>query len=194
MSISVFFTLMKANRALVVVDLNNDFMPGGKLAVKDADQVIAVINDLAANAGYGYVVATQDWHPADHCSFETWPPHCVAGTPGAEFHPLFEMGNVHALIRKGFDAKVDSYSGFYNERGETNGLAELLKARGIDAVDVVGVATDYCVKATAIEAATVAGLKTRVLLKGCRGVGLTEQDIPDAIEAMRAAGVEVVDE
>lgn len=188
----VNYTLMKAKRALIVVDLNNDFMPGGQLAVKGADEVLPVINDLAANGGYHYVVATQDWHPANHTSFETWPAHCVAGTPGADFHPLFEMGNVHALIRKGFDATVDSYSGFYNERGETNGLAELLKARGIAEVDVVGVATDYCVKATAIEAATAAGLKTRVLLNGCRGVGIHEEDIPNAIEAMRTAGVEVI--
>jgi nicotinamidase/pyrazinamidase len=183
---------MNPKTALIVVDLNNDFMPGGELAVKDADLLIPVINELAANGGYDYVVATQDWHPANHCSFNTWPPHCVAGTPGAEFHPKFEMANVHALIRKGFDADADSYSGFYNERGETNGLAELLKARGIEMVDVVGVATDYCVKATAMEAATVAGLKTRVLLQACRGVGLKEDDVPNAIRALKDAGVEIV--
>lgn len=185
---------MKNAKALIIVDLNNDFMPGGALAVKDADQVVGVINELAANGNYAYVVATQDWHPADHASFATWPPHCVAGTPGAEFHPLFNMGNVHALIRKGFDPEVDSYSGFYNERGETNGLAEMLKVRGIKQVDVVGIATDYCVKATAIEAATIACLKTRILLKGCRGVGLEPEDIPNAIDAMRQAGVKIIED
>ena len=184
---------MNTKTALIVVDLNNDFMPGGALAVNEADQVIGPINELAKNGNYAYVVATQDWHPTDHASFDTWPPHCVAGTPGAEFHPDFETGNVHALVRKGFDPTVDSYSGFYNERGETNGLAEMLKARGIEAVDVVGVATDYCVKATAIEAATIAKLKTRVLLQACRGVGIKPDDIPNAIEAMRNAGVEIVE-
>ncbi len=182
------------NRALIIVDLNNDFMPGGALAVPEADQVIPIINDLAANGNYAYVVATQDWHPLNHSSFATWPLHCVAGSPGAEFHPLFDQGKVHAIVRKGFDTDVDSYSGFYNERGETNGLAELLKARGITRVDVVGLATDYCVKATAIEAATLAALDTRVLLPACRGVGLTPEDVPRAIEAMREAGVEVMEE
>lgn len=184
---------METKKALVVVDLNNDFMPGGRLAVKGGDEVIPVINELAAAPEYAFVVATQDWHPAGHSSFETWPEHCVAGSEGAEFHPLFDMSNVHALIRKGFDENLDSYSGFYNERGETNGLAELLNARGIDAVDVVGIATDYCVKATAIEAATSAGLRTRVLLRACRGVGLKDEDVPNAITAMKEAGVDVLD-
>ena len=184
---------MNNKKALIVVDLNNDFMPGGALAVNGADAVIEGINQLAASGSYAYVIATQDWHPADHSSFKTWPAHCVAGTPGAELHPLFNMANVHALIRKGFDREVDSYSGFYNEHGETNGLAEMINARGIGEVDVVGVATDYCVKATAIEAATLAKLKTRVLLNECRGVELNPGDIENALNAMRAAGVEVVE-
>jgi nicotinamidase/pyrazinamidase len=181
-------------KALIIVDLNNDFMPGGALAVKEADQVIAIINDLAQNDIYDFVVATQDWHPANHSSFQTWPQHCVAGTPGAELHPLFDTSNVHALFRKGYDPEIDSYSGFYNEKGETNGLAEMLKARNIENVDVVGIATDYCVKATAIEAATIAGLNTRVLLRACRGVGINKNDVPNAILAMEEAGVNIIEQ
>lgn len=183
---------MNTNRALIIVDLNNDFMPGGSLAVQGGEDVIEPINQLAASGAYAYVVATQDWHPENHASFATWPPHCIAGTPGADYHPLFNMANVHAVIRKGFDHDVDSYSGFYNERGETNGLAELLKARGITEVDIVGLAIDYCVKATAIEAVSNAGLAARVLLPACRGVGLREDDIPSALAAMRDAGVHLV--
>ncbi|WP_309399657.1 nicotinamidase [Cerasicoccus maritimus] len=184
---------MKNTTALIIVDLNNDFMPGGALGAEGADAVLPVINELAAGDAYGLVVATQDWHPEEHVSFDQWPPHCVAGTPGAELHPHLDDANIDVIIRKGFDAHADSYSGFYNEHGETNGLAELLRARRIEAVDIVGIATDYCVKATAIDAATKAGFRTRVLLNGCRGVGLEPNHIPDAIAAMRAAGVEVVD-
>lgn len=183
---------MKTKRALIIVDLNNDFMPGGALAVADGDQVIDVINQLMRNEDYDYIVATQDWHPEDHVSFEQWPPHCVAGTTGADYHPQLEMARVHALIRKGFDPHADSYSGFYNEKGETNGLAELLMARGITAVDIVGLAIDYCVRATAIEAATRVGLAARVRLNACRGVGLKPDDIPNALNDMRQAGVELV--
>jgi nicotinamidase/pyrazinamidase len=183
---------MNQKTALIVVDLNNDFMPGGALAVESADEVLAPINRLAENGGYDYIVATQDWHPPDHNSFKTWPVHCVAGTVGADFHPLFKMEFAHALVRKGFRSDRDSYSGFYDERGDSNGLAELLHARRITHVDVVGIATDYCVKATAIEAAKRAGFRTRVLLFACRGVGLNPQDIPGAIEEIRAAGVEIV--
>lgn len=183
---------MNTATALIIVDLNNDFMPGGALGVAEADQVIQPINELAASGNYQQIIATQDWHPANHTSFQIWPPHCVAGTPGAELHPALDTSKIDVLIRKGFDPAVDSYSGFYNSEGQTNGLAEILHARGIQAVDIVGIATDYCVKATAIEAATKAHLKTRVLLKACRGVSIQAQDIPNAIQEMQAAGVEVI--
>ncbi|MDQ8207880.1 nicotinamidase [Coraliomargarita sp. SDUM461003] len=184
---------MEAKTALIIVDLNNDFLPGGALGVAGGDVILPVINKLAGGGDYAIVVATQDWHLGDHVSFETWPAHCVAGTFGAELHADLNQANVHAVIRKGFDQDVDSYSGFYDERGATNGLAELLKARGIECVDIVGIATDYCVKATAIDAVLRAGLKARVLLEACRGVGVHPGDIDQAIEAMRTAGVEIVD-
>lgn len=182
---------MKNKTALIIVDLNNDFMPGGALGVAGGHEVMPLINTLMWEGGYAYVVATQDWHVGDHPSFAQWPAHCVAGTAGAELHADLDQGAIHAVIRKGFDVDVDSYSGFYNETGASNGLAELLKARAITDVAVVGIATDYCVKATAIDAVQRAGLRTRVLLDACRGVEVNIGDIEVAIEAMRAAGVVV---
>ncbi len=183
---------MPFRSALIIVDLNNDFMPGGALAVKGADEILGLINPLAAEGKYNYVVATQDWHPKDHISFKNWPVHCVAETRGAEFHPSFDTKNVHAVIKKGFTKNADSYSGFYDEQGRSNGLAELLITNHIDEVDIVGIATDYCVRATAIEAVQKAGFKTRVLLHACRGVGLKPDDIPNSIEEMKKAGVAIV--
>lgn len=178
-------------RGLIVVDLNLDFMSGGALAVTGAEAVIGPINRLAASSDYGVVVATQDWHPADHCSFETWPPHCVAGTPGAELHPLVDTAPVAAIIRKGYSQDRDSYSGFADEEGHTNGLGEFLHGQGMRAVDVVGLATDYCVRATAIDAAK-AGFRTRVILEACRGVEAGKGDVDRALADMKAAGVELV--
>jgi len=185
--------MMNAKKALIIVDMNNDFLPGGALGVAGGDQILSVINQLAAAGEYAVVIATQDWHPDAHVSFGTWPVHCVAGTFGAELHPQLNQANVDALIRKGFDADADSYSGFYNERGASNGLAEILQTRGIEKVDIVGIATDYCVQATAIDAVQRAGLKARVLLKACRGVELNKGDTKNAIDTMRAAGVEIVE-
>lgn len=181
----------KNKTALIIVDLNNDFMPGGALGVAGGHEVVPIINDLIRDGGYAAVVATQDWHVGEHPSFKQWPAHCVAGTAGAELHADLDQAAIHAVIRKGFDTDVDSYSGFYNEKGESNGLAELLTARGIANVDIVGIATDYCVKATAIDAVTQAGLKARVLLNACRGVEVNPGDIEAAVLAMEAAGVVV---
>jgi len=183
---------MNTRRALIIVDLNNDFFPGGALAVGNAPEVLQPINELAASGEYHLVVATQDWHPNEHASFGKWPPHCVAGAPGAELHPFLDQTNVDGIIRKGFDQDIDSYSAFYNDRGETNGLAELLKARGVNAVDIAGLATDYCVRGAAIDAAQKAGFQTRVLLRACRGVNLNEGDVDQALADMREAGVELV--
>jgi len=189
-ALSVNITLMKA---LIVVDLNRDFFPGGALAVTDADTILPVVNSLIADDQYGVVAATQDWHPAGHCSFEQWPDHCVAGTPGAELHPEVDREKVDVLIRKGFESHCDSYSGFYDALGRSNGLEEILKARRVAAVDIVGLATDYCVKATAIDAVRQAGFRTRVLLPGCRGVDLEPGDIGRALNTMDKAGVELVE-
>lgn len=184
---------MKPKKALIVVDLNNDFMPGGALPVEGGDAIIEPINELMASGQYDLVIETQDWHPDGHASFGQWPPHCVAGTLGAELHPQVDHTRADAIFRKGFDPDADSYSGFYNDRGESNGLAEMIQARGVEAVDVVGLATDFCVKHTALDAAKL-GLKTRVLLHACRGVNLEPGDLDEALNQMGEAGVVLVEE
>jgi nicotinamidase/pyrazinamidase len=209
---------MKTNtrKALVVVDVQRDFMTGGALAVPlpgeglpAPEGILPVINELMALGGYDRIVLTQDFHPAEHCSFApnlgvpafkhtktpagrdqvAWPVHCVEGTFGAEFHPGLYTRFAHAVIRKGTHRDFDSYSGFADDGGAVTGLAGYLHANAIEEVDVVGIATDFCVRATAIGACN-AGFRTRVLLIGCAGVAA--QTIKDAIAEMVAAGVEVV--
>ncbi len=197
-------------RALIVVDVQNDFLPGGALAVPDGDQVIPVINRILG--GYELVVATQDWHPPGHESFASqhegrapgevidlhgldqvlWPDHCVQGSPGAAFASTLEQGAVARVFRKGQDAQVDSYSGFFDNgrRGDT-GLADWLREQGVTAVDVVGLATDYCVKFTALDAAEQ-GFATRLVEDACRGVNLQPGDDAKAVQAMREAGIEIL--
>lgn len=187
------------NRALIVVDVQNDFCEGGSLAVAGGADVAARITDLvgAAAPGYDHVVATRDHHvdPGEHFSPEpdfvrSWPEHCVAGTEGAEFHPGFApavgSGAVEAVFDKGSHSAA--YSGFEGTEENGTGLAEWLRSRGVEEVDVVGIATDHCVRATALDAARE-GFRTRVLLDLTAGVapGTTEQ----ALEELRGAGVEL---
>ncbi|MEN9358639.1 MAG: bifunctional nicotinamidase/pyrazinamidase [Verrucomicrobiota bacterium] len=195
--------------ALILVDIQNDFCPGGALAVPDGDAVLAKAN--AAMADHDLVVATQDWHPANHGSFAAnhpgkapfqvvqlaglpqvlWPVHCVQGTPGAEFHPGLDLSRVTKVFPKGTDPAIDSYSGFFdNGQRQSTGLGEWLKAQGVDAVSICGLATDYCVRATALDALRL-GFRVRLLLDACRGVGLSPDDIPAAIDEMRKEGVEI---
>ena len=158
-------------KALIIVDVQNDFCPGGALPVPEGDRVVEVINRI--QPGFDLVVATQDWHPADHGSFAAnhpgrrpgeqielaglpqilWPVHCVQGTPGAELHPGLDRSRIARVFRKGTDPSVDSYSGFFdNGRRASTGLGEYLKDQGVTDVYVCGLATDYCVKATALDA------------------------------------------
>jgi nicotinamidase/pyrazinamidase len=196
-------------RALLLIDIQNDFLPGGALAVPDGDQVIPVANRLMPD--YDLVVATQDWHPADHLSFASqhpgkkpgdriqldgleqilWPDHCVQGTKGAEFAAALNLGAAQRIVRKGTDRSIDSYSGFFdNARRRATGLEDFLRSRAVDEVHVVGLATDYCVKFTALDAIDL-GFRTELLLEGTRAVELCEGDRQRAIEEMRAAGVVV---
>jgi nicotinamidase/pyrazinamidase len=183
-------------RALIIVDVQNDFCEGGSLAVAGGAAVASGISTLLASPdhGYAHVVATQDYHtdPGSHFSAhpdyaESWPPHCVAGTAGARFHPNLDTGSVEAVFRKG--AHAAAYSGFEGADDAGTTLGDWLSRRDVDQVDVVGIATDYCVRATAADAAA-AGLRTRVLLGLTAGV--TPASTADAITALRAAGVDVV--
>jgi nicotinamidase/pyrazinamidase len=198
-------------RALILVDIQNDFCTGGALAVPHGEDVVPVANRLMALADL--VVATQDWHPATHGSFAAnhpgrkpfemaelgglpqvlWPAHCVEWTGGAQFHPALDTRRVARVFPKGTDAGIDSYSGFFdNGRKKATGLGEWLKAQRVDEVLVCGLATDYCVKATAIDAAGL-GFRTVLVEDGCRGVGLGPEDVPQALAAMREAGVIITD-
>jgi len=198
-------------RALVLVDLQNDFCPGGALEVRRGDETIEVANRLARH--FDIVAATQDWHPREHGSFATnhsgkrpyevidldgleqvlWPVHCVQNTPGAELHAGLDRKHVDKVFPKGTDPKIDSYSGFHdNGHRRSTGLGEWLKSQGVDTVYVMGLATDYCVKFTALDARRE-GFTTYVVEDGCRAVELTPGDGERAVDAMRAGGVIVID-
>lgn len=207
-----------SNTALIVVDVQNDFMPGGALAVPEGDEVIPVINKLMGarrgdpDKGFDYVIATQDWHPADHGSFASnhggaevgevrkldgldqimWPDHCVQGSQGALFVDGLNTEYFLEIFTKGEDPLVDSYSGFYdNARRNSTGLTSYLRQRDVEKVYVVGVATDYCVKFTVLDAIED-GFDTYLIEDACRGVDLNEGDVESAVEGMRNAGAEVV--
>jgi nicotinamidase/pyrazinamidase len=193
--------------ALILVDIQNDFCPGGALAVRDGDAVVPVANTLAKK--FELVVATQDFHPAGHLSFAVnhpgkreyeridldgleqvlWPPHCVQGTDGCALHPALEQARIHKVFQKGTDARIDSYSGFYdNGHRRATGLSDYLHEQGVDRVWVLGLATDYCVKWTALDARKL-GFEVHLVEDGCRGVALQPEDVPNALSAMHAAGV-----
>jgi nicotinamidase/pyrazinamidase len=180
-------------RALIVVDVQNDFCEGGSLAVAGGSAVAAAITAYLAaeGAGYAHVVASRDYHidPGDHFSDHpdfagTWPPHCVAGTQGAEFHPDLDTGRLETVFSKG--AHEAAYSGFEGADEAGTALAAWLRERGVDTLDVVGIATDYCVRATALDAARE-GFATRVLLP--LTVGVDPVTTGEALAALRDAGV-----
>lgn len=196
-------------KALIIVDVQNDFLPGGALAVPNGDQVIPFINGIQAN--YDLVVATQDWHPSDHGSFAEnnrgkkvgdmyelgglpqmmWPVHCVQNSEGSELAPGLEREKISKIFTKGEDPQIDSYSGLYdNGKKRSTGLGEYLESKGVDQVDVVGLAADYCVKYTALDAQEY-GFKTTVLKEGTRAVNLQPDDFESAMSELRYAGVDV---
>jgi nicotinamidase/pyrazinamidase len=174
------------SRALIIVDFQNDFTPGGALAVPEGDSIAGKLNALAASGDYDLVIATRDWHPADHSSFAEqggpWPVHCVAGTQGAQLHPGLDRSPIDITVDKGQDVKTDGYSGFAG-----TDLEELLRERGITQVTVVGLATDYCVKNTALDALR-AGFAVTVDASGVRGVEVQPGDSERALAEVRAAG------
>ncbi|SFP58390.1 nicotinamidase/pyrazinamidase [Geodermatophilus dictyosporus] len=179
-------------RALVVVDVQNDFCEGGSLAVAGGAAVAGAISEHVRSAGYAHVVATRDHHvdPGGHFAerpdfLETWPAHCVVGTGGEELHPALDRDPIEAVFDKGEYAAA--YSGFEGQAGGTP-LADWLRGQGVDAVDVVGIATDHCVRATALDA-VAAGFATRVLLHLTAGV--SEASTEAALDQLRTAGVEL---
>jgi len=198
-------------KALVLVDLQYDFCPGGALAVAHGDETIEVANRVARH--FDTVAATQDWHPRDHGSFAAnhagaqtyqvidlhglpqvlWPVHCVQGSRGAAFHDQLATDRISQVFPKGTDPAVDSYSGFWdNGQRRATGLADWLRARGVTDVYVLGLATDYCVKFTCLDARQL-GLDVYLIEDGCRAVNLSPDDGDKAISEMRAAGVTVID-
>lgn len=197
-------------RSLILVDLQNDFLPGGALPVPRGDEVVPVADRLADH--FDLVVATQDWHPPDHGSFAVqhegrqpgevielggleqilWPVHCVQETPGAEFVRGLDMRKVKKVFQKGTHREIDSYSGFFdNGHRRATGLGDYLKEQSVSEVYVLGLATDYCVKFTALDARSL-GFEAHLIEDACRGVDLSPGDVARAVEEMRAAGVRVL--
>lgn len=197
--------------ALLLIDIQYDFLPGGSLAVPDGDQVIDVANDEMTRADY--VVATQDWHPSNHGSFASqhdgvsvgdvfeldgltqvaWPDHCVQGTRGAELSASLTLDRIDFIAQKGTCPTIDSYSGFFdNGHRQSTGLDDHLRSIGVRHLSVMGLATDYCVKFTVLDALQLE-YPTRVLLAGCRGVNLRDGDVESAIAEMRSAGADIVE-
>jgi len=191
--------------ALIVVDVQNDFCPGGALAVPGGDEVIPPLNGILpgfARAG-GLVVATQDWHPAGHVSFASahpasdtgpfWPDHCVQGSVGAALHANLDTRPIRYIIRKGFRPDLDSYSAFFeNDRRTTTGLAALLRGLGIETVYIAGLATDYCVLYTALDAVALT-FRTAVIMDAVRGVNTPAGSVDQALRRLGDAGVTAVD-
>jgi nicotinamidase/pyrazinamidase len=175
--------------ALLVIDFQNDFTPGGALAVPHGDEIAGRVNELAADDRFELVLATRDWHPPNHGSFEEqggpWPVHCVQGTDGAELHPALERAKVDVVVDKGQDPETEGYSGF-----EGTDLERLLRERGIDRVTIVGLATDYCVKNTALDALR-AGFDVDVDSSAVRGVDVESGDSERALDELRDAGARV---
>jgi nicotinamidase/pyrazinamidase len=202
--------IMSGKTALILVDLQNDFCRGGSLAVPDADAIIPLANELQAY--FDLVIATKDWHPADHTSFATnhpgynvgdvitidnlpqvlWPAHCVQGTTGSDFHPELDASLIETIFYKGMDKNIDSYSAFYdNAHLRATGLADYLHAEDVKAIYIMGLATDYCVKYTCRDAVAL-GFNTHIIEDACRGVELHNGDIQRALAEMQGEGVKIV--
>ncbi|ACP24011.1 pyrazinamidase/nicotinamidase [Sinorhizobium fredii NGR234] len=198
-----------AEDALIVIDMQNDFCPGGALAVAGGDEIVPVVNSLIEKAKH--VILTQDWHPAGHSSFASshpgkapfqtvtmpygeqtlWPDHCVQGSPGADFHPALRWTTAELVIRKGFRTGIDSYSAFFeNDHRTPTGLAGYLRERGISKVSLCGLATDFCVAFSALDA-VAEGFSTSVVLDACRGIDLNGS-LAAMTRRMRDAGVELI--
>lgn len=196
--------------ALLLVDIQNDFLPSGSLAVRGADQILPTVNALLKHP-FDLIVATKDWHPENHLSFASqhqknvgevvelgghpqilWPDHCIQNTLGAAHPPALSQTSIEHTIYKGTDRTIDSYSAFFdNEKKRCTGLYDYLTHRAINQLVVVGIATDYCVKYTVLDALEL-GFKVVVIKEGCKGVNLQPQDEQKALESMENQGATVL--
>lgn len=197
-------------KTLLLIDIQNDFMPGGALAVPGADEVIPIVNELMPQ--FDLIVATQDWHPADHGSFAVnhpgksvydqvdldgltqtlWPIHCVQNTDGARFAPGLDTRRITRIFTKGMNPCIDSYSGFYdNGHRASTGMGEWLKAQSVSELSIAGMATDYCVKFTVLDALKE-GFRVNLVSAACRGVNLRAGDVGRALTEMQAAGAVIL--
>lgn len=199
-----------AKKALILVDLQNDFCEGGNLAVSGAEAIIPIINDL--QPAFDLIVATKDWHPQDHSSFAAnhpnqqtgdviqinnvsqilWPVHCVQQSHGAEFHPKLNIDHIHHVVFKGTDKKIDSYSAFFdNARLRSTGLNDYLLQEHVEEIYLAGLATDYCVKYSTLDAVHL-GFKVFVIADACQGVELKKGDTALALDEMQKAGAKII--
>lgn len=197
-------------KGLLIVDIQDDFLPGGALGVKDGDLVIPVINQLV-KMPFDYIVASMDWHPKGHGSFASthakkpgeiisleglkqilWPDHCIQGTKGGEISSLLDVSKVDSYVPKGTEANIDSYSAFFdNGHKKATGLDALLKQHGVKELYIAGLATDYCVKYSTLDALSL-GYKVFVVSDACRAVNLSPFDEKEALQEMRNAGAVVL--
>lgn len=201
---------MTTKKALIMVDLQNDFCPGGSLAVKGGNEIIPLANQLQSH--FEVIIATKDWHPRDHMSFASnhpghkvgdvitvndlqqvlWPDHCIQESKGAEFHPLLDTSRITKIFFKGIDKSVDSYSAFFdNAHLRNTGLADYLLQNNIEDIYILGLATDYCVRFTCLDASRM-GFKTYLIEDACRGVELNSGDIERALDEMHDEGVVIL--
>lgn len=200
-------------KALLLIDIQNGFCPGGNLPVAEGDAVVPVANRLMRSGRYDLVVASQDWHPANHGSFASqhdgkkpfdmgelsgqpqvmWPDHCVQNTPDAEFHPDLDQSRIDHIQRKGENPDVDSYSAFRdNDRSALTGLSDYLRSKNVTELDLMGLATDYCVRFSALDAVDMLpGVTVRLIADGCRGID--PAGVKQALDVMADAGIEIVD-
>lgn len=202
--------MSQEKKALIMVDLQNDFCQGGSLEVPQGDEVIPLANKLQPH--FDVIIATKDWHPKDHMSFASnhlghkigdivevnnleqilWPDHCIQGTKGAEIHPQLDTSRIHQYFLKGTDKTVDSYSAFFdNAHIRTTGLADYLQQHNITDIYILGLATDYCVRFSCLDAVHM-GFNTHIIADACRGVNLNPDDVENALQEMRDEGVKIL--
>ncbi|HLB56340.1 MAG TPA: bifunctional nicotinamidase/pyrazinamidase [Coxiellaceae bacterium] len=183
--------MMPDNAALLLIDLQNDFCPDGSLGVAEGDRVIPIANKLIPY--FKKIIATQDWHPKNHMSFiSLWPVHCVQNTVGAELHSKLNISHITKIFKKGIDQNIDSYSAFYdNEHLKSTGLTNWLREKNISILYVMGLATDYCVKFSCLDA-IADGFSVYLIEDGCRGVNVEKNDVENALQEMKNKGVKFI--